>query len=533
MLDYLLKNATIVDGSGAPAYVGTVGVKDGKICLNCADAEAKEVIDCTGKHLFPGFIDIHSHGDVVLGEEYGRLCKINQGITTEVTGNCGSSMFPINPEPQHLKDAQIVLSVCRPSFPDEMKEWTSFKNYKEYVKTLKLSSNAKIMTGHGILRLAVMDMDNRKPTPEEMQKMKDLLRETMEEGSFGLSTGLIYPPGCYAEEDEIVELLSVVKEYGGIYATHMRNEADTLVEATEEAIRIAKRADVPLWISHHKACGKGNWGKPKQTLKLIADAIAEGMDITVDQYPYPATMTNIKMCVPPEYFAMGAEKLTAFLKTAEGRAEIKAKILDESYPFENQWRNCGGFSGIYISSLPETPEYAGMFVADAAKKMGKEEFEAYFDILAMNGTIGGGIFYAMCQEDMNEIISAPFAVTGTDGICRGRYEVTHPRAWGTFPHALNLYVKDQKILTLEEMIHKFTEMPAKAARLATKGLIKDGYDADLLVVDYDNFVDRATFTNSTELCDGVDFVMVNGVIAYKDKALTDAAPGKLLLHNGK
>lgn len=529
MFDLLIKNATIVDGTGAPAVRGSVGIENGKIKLTRPDAEAAQVIDAEGLHLTPGFVDIHSHGDIVLGEDYGRLCKVSQGVTTEVAGQCGSTMFPI--DPARLEDAQTVLSVCRADFPPEMKNWTSFAKYKEYVATLKLSANIKLLVGHSMLRLAAMGLENRRPTQQEMQTMKDLLRESMEQGAMGMSSGLIYTPSCYADTEELIELARVVAEYGGIYATHMRNESSGVVEAVEEALRIGREAGVPVLISHHKACGRPNWGLPKKTLQLIADANASGMTVTADQYPYTASMTHLKMCIPPQYFAMGAEGLTEFLRDSANRAAMRAEIEDPASPFENWYLNCGGFEHIFISSLPDTPQYAGMFVSEAAQKMGKDPFEAYFDLMVMNKTIGNGIYYSMCEEDLCDIITGPDTVVGSDGICRGFNETTHPRAWGTFPHAICFYVKQKGVLTLEQMIHKMTQLPAQRAMLENKGVIADGYDADLVLMDYQKLEDKATYTDSNALTEGIEMVIVAGQVVYKDKQLTGAAPGQLILHH--
>lgn len=529
MLDLLIKNAVIVDGTGAPAYKGSVGVQKGKIVLSAPDAEAERVIDAEGLHLSPGFVDIHSHGDIVLGEEYGRLCKVSQGVTTEVGGQCGSSMFPVNPA--NMEETKTLLSVCRADFPPEITNWTSLEKYKEYIATLGLSANIKLLTGHGMLRMAVMGVENRKPTAEELEKMKDLLHESMEQGSLGMSSGLIYTPSCYADTEELIELCKVVAPYGGIYATHMRNESTGVVESVEEALRIGREAGVPVLISHHKACGRKSWGLPKKTLQLIEQANASGMTVTADQYPYTASMTHLKMCIPPKYFALGAEGLTELLRDPEKRAAVKAEILDPETPFENQYLNCGGFENIFISSLPDTPEYAGMFVTEAAEKMGKDVFDAYFDLMVMNKTIGNGIYYSMCEEDLCDIITAPHSVVGSDGICRGFTETTHPRAWGTFPHAICLYVKQKKVLTLEQMIRKMTSLPAERAMLDGKGVIKDGWDADLVLFDFEKLQDKANYTDSNALTEGIDTVIVGGEIVYHDKKLTDATPGKLILHH--
>lgn len=531
MLDILIKNASIVDGTKAPIYIGDVGIKDGKIVLDGLPDAAEQVIDATGLHLTPGFIDMHSHGDLPLGHDFAKLCKVSQGITTEIAGQCGASMFPVTPE--HEEELKGVVSVGTVDYPKEFGDYTTFEKYTSYVDRTDLAANIKILVGHSSLRVAVMGYQNRKCTSEELEQMKTLLREAMEHGAMGMSSGLIYPPSCYADTEELIELAKVVGEYGGIYATHMRNESYDLIKSVKEALLVGKEAGVPVSISHHKACGIPNWNLSVESLRLIREAQEAGQKVTVDQYPYLASMTNINAVVPPKYFDEGVEGLGEKVKDPKIRESIKKDILNPDTDFENQYLNCGGWEHIMISSLPMTPEYDGMTFAEVAKKRGQDGFDAYFDILAANRGRGVCIYFSMCEEDLCRIFLFPDTVVGTDGLCRAMDEKGHPRAWGTFPHAICYFQKEKKLLSLEEMIYKITLLPAQRAMLEKKGAIKDGWDADLLLIDYDRLKDMSEYRESNVVTEGMEYVIVGGEIVYHDKKLTGANPGRLIRHKGK
>ena len=315
MLDVLIKNAKVIDGSGAPAYDGSVGIENGKIVLAQGNEEAKKVIDAKGRYVCPGFIDAHSHGDLILGTEDAHLFKTTQGVTTEIVGQCGLSMTPVSRE--NLEDIQSLLSMGTTSFPDDMVNWTSYSRWLEWADKQSLTANVKMYVGHSSLRIAAMGMANRPATEEELEKMKMILKEAMEAGAAGFSTGLIYTPSCYAEEKEIIELAKVIAPYNGIYASHMRNESDQVVEAVKETINVGRQAGVRVDISHHKMLGKPNWGKQKETLRLIHEAREEGIQVICDQYPYTCNMTTLNACMPPWYFENGFR--SRIQKAAESR----------------------------------------------------------------------------------------------------------------------------------------------------------------------------------------------------------------------
>ena len=518
MLDYLFKDADIVDGSGKEMYKGSVGVKNGKIVNVTGNEEAGEVIDASGKILSPGFIDAHSHDDLILGTESSRMFKTTEGVTSEVTGQCSLSMAPV--DPAHLDDIQNMLVMGTPSFPDKMIEWTTFPKYLDYVESLKLTTNAKMLVGHSSLRIAVMGMDNREPTAKELDRMKGMLKEAMEAGAAGLSTGLIYTPCCYSKTDEIVELAKVIEPYGGIYTSHMRNESDKIVEAVKETIEIGRQSGVLVDISHHKMLGKPNWGKQKETLKLIHGAWDEGIRVICDQYPYECNMTTLNACMPPWYFDNGFDAMTENLKDPAFRAKIKKEMEDPSTEYDNYYLNAGGWTGVYCTLAGNTPEAEGKFISDYAKEIGKDPFEAFFDLCVENNCRCGGVYSSMCEEDVVEIFKDPYCIVGSDGLTRDWNEKGHPRAAGTFPHVITYFVKDKKVATLEEVIHKMTGLTAYYLDLPNKGLIREGYDADLVLFDYDDLKDTATYSNPNSVTEGIKAVFVNGKPVYRDMKFT-------------
>lgn len=528
MLDILIQNGTIIDGTGKAAYQADIGITGGKITFQTNQASARRVIDAKGKIVCPGFIDFHSHGDMVLGQDFAKLCKVSQGITTEIAGQCGSSMFPVRPEKLDLY--KTLLSVGTATYPDDMPNWTTFQRYLEYAQQLPLAANIKFLVGHGSLRLAVMGYACRKPTAEELDTMKQLLRECMEHGALGMSSGLIYTPSAYAETDELAELAKVVAEYDGLYATHMRNESYDVVNSVKEAIEIGRRSGVRVSISHHKVCGKQNWGLSKETLRLVDEAIKEGIRITLDQYPYTASMTHLNACIPPWYFTEGIPAMAEKLKDPDVRKKLEQEINDPTTPFDNYVRNCGGYDGIFISSCPVTHEAEGKFLSAYAEEKGIPPFQALCDLLAENGGVGTAIYHCMSEEDLDRIITYPHTVVGTDGICRAMEEKAHPRAFGTFVRAICHFQKECKLMSLEEMIRKITSLPASRAMLENKGILAEDYDADIVIFDYEALEDTPSYVHSNQVCKGIESVIVNGTVVYEHGALTGAHGGRILLH---
>ena len=528
MFHTLIKGATIVDGTGAPEFQGDIGIQDGKLHVLEANsnAPAEKVIDATGLHVAPGFIDAHAHGDTTFGQDYSYTSKISQGITTQVTSHCGQSMFPVNPKTLPL--LQKEMRVQTDFFPNEMETFTSCSNFMKYAESVNQPVNTVFMVGHLTLRCAVMGFDNRQPTYEEMELMKSYMREAMENGAAGLSTGLIYVPSCYASEDELVELCKIVAEYDGIYTTHMRNESTKCYEAVKEAISIAKKSGVRLQISHLKIAGVQKWGDSIRVLDLIHRAKEEGIRITADQYPYLASATRLYSCVPPQYFAKGVDYFIEQLNDLQFREKIRKEMCDPATPYDNYYLNAGGWKGVFVSNATETPEAEGKTIAEYAAEKGVDGFDVFWDLLIANKGNVPCIYFCMSEEDVFRIIQDENVVVGTDGIAKSFTDLTHPRAFGTFPRAINYYVKENHILTLPEVIKKMTSKTAEIYQLTGKGVIADGYDADLVLFDFDKIKDTADFLHPVSKAEGIEYVISDGKIVYKNKELTGEMPGKVI-----
>lgn len=527
-VDLLIKNVEIIDGTGRLPSFGIVAVHNGKICPDGGRWESDLVIDGTGLTLTPGFIDVHSHGDFVAGHDYGRLCKVSQGITTEIAGQCGSSCFPVTPESRDLLYANA--NIVGEGIEKHLDTFTNLDGYKAYLEKSELSANMMLFMGHSALRLAVMGTSDAKPDAEQMAKMKALLEDAMKQGCVGLSTGLFYPPSAYADVDEISALCEVVAKYGGMHTTHIRNEGSQVLKSLEEVLEVSRRTGVRLNVSHHKVCGQKNWGMSKDTLALLDAARAEGITVTMDVYPYLASMTKLAACIPTEYFVKGTAWLQEELKNPELRAEIKEKM--ENYE-DGRYRQCGGFTGVMIGVCPSRPEADGKFISDFAKEIGEDPFELFFDMLVQDGGKCNAIYFTMCEEDLERIVKDPHTMIGTDGLVASLEGKTHPRGWASFPRAIRLFVKEKNLMSLETMIYKITGLAAKTYGLKKKGRIADGYDADLVLFNKEEIGDAADFVHSNRLCTGIKTVIVGGKIAYTDGTLTEEAPGKWIGAGGK
>ncbi len=528
MLDWIIKNAKIIDGSGKPFFVGSIGIKDGRLTLTKGDEAAENVLDAKGLCVAPGFIDAHSHGDMLMGTRDAHLFKTPQGVTTEIAGQCGQSVAPISPE--NLTHIQSMLSVGTTGFPEDMKNWTSYKRFLEYADNAPKTANMKLLIGHSSIRIAVMGMEMRPATDSELDRMKGLLREAMESGAAGFSTGLIYTPCCYAEEKEVVELAKVIEPFDGIYASHIRNEAEHVVDAVKEAIDIGRRAGVRVDISHHKMLGKPNWGRQKETLELIHRANDEGIITICDQYPYTKCMTTLNACMPPKYLANGYHNLSENLKSAEFRKKLRAEMESPLTPYDNFYLNAGGWDGVYVYYAEKTPEAEGKHITEYADYMNTDPWTAFFDLCQKNNCTAGGVYSSMCDEDVCEIIQDPYCIVGSDGLTRGWNEKGHPRGSATFPHVITYFVKEKGILTLEQAIHKMTGLTAEYLLVENKGLIKEGYDADLVVFDFDKLQDTATYENSNSITEGIEYVFVGGEVVYRNKEFTGKYTGRMLKH---
>lgn len=531
MYQLLINNAKVIDGSGKPGYVASVAVQDGKIVLNPdVSLGAKEVIDAKGLVLSPGFIDAHCHDDEFIGIYPVNLCKTSQGVTTVCTGQCGEGIFPISKDPvkrdimRQLKVRYLSDKECE--YKDLFNSFNTMKDFRQYLESRKATVNYSILTGHIPLRVAAMGLENREATKAEIDKMKEILRETMENGSKGLSVGLIYAPSSFSTKEEMVELCKVVAEYDGYFCVHLRNEAEKFVEAVQEAMDIAEAAGCRLNLSHHKVCGAENWGTVNKTLKMIKDARAKGLKVHTDVYPWTATGNYLNICLPKDFFANGPEKMSELMKDPKVRAELKQRILTE----DGRYKNCGGWDHIQVCGAPDTPEAEGKFVSEYAKEIGKDEFETFFDLCIANGPKAQAAFFAMSENDLETIMKDENAVICTDSYDVSTDNPVHPRCFGTFPRALGYYVRERKIMSLEAMVRKMTGATAEFLNIPNKGFIKDGYDADLVLFNPDTIRETADYAHSRGLSEGIEQVFVAGQCVYKDKKLTGNYPGKFLAY---
>ncbi len=510
-MEILFQNCMVIDGTGAPAYMGSVGFDCGRIRVFRGGVlpSADTVIDASGLTMVPGFLDAHSHGDLTMTSAFAARSKLSQGITTQIAGQCGVSMFPVSGGADSLFPRFVSGIAPHPDLPDDLGRLGSARGFFGWLDSLPQSVETKSFVGHGTLRLWAMGYANRKPDGGELRCMRDMLRRCMREGALGLSTGLVYAPCCYADNDELLSLLRVVREEGGCYATHPRNEADTVEEARAESIRLAREAGVPLCVSHLKAAGRKNWGKPRRMLQAIDRAAEDGMRILIDCYPYTAGNTSLNVSIPPRYFTSGLPGLVAALSSKTERAVIREEMSRPSN-YDNYILNSGGFSGTFVSSCPVDHSAEGMFVTDYAGKVGMDPFDAYCDILIKNGGLGLGIYFHMSEDDVCEILSHPLCVVGTDGLVGREGENPHPRSFGTTAHAYDLLVRKKRLLTPEQMIHKLSGQTAAFFGLDRKGRIRDGCDADALLLDLDAFCDTSTYQNGSGLCSGIRAVYRGG-----------------------
>lgn len=525
--DIVIKNGRIVDGSGNPWFKADIGIKDGKIVKigKIDDKVAEEVIDANGLIVTPGFIDMHAHDDLIFFKDLFNKPKLQQGVTTVVIGNCGISPAPINKNTLDILKAYTGILGRDVSF-----DWTSYGEFLDKLEALgELGTNVAGLVGHGTIRIAVMGMEARDPTKEELEEMKKLVAQSMEEGAFGMSTGLIYPPGVYSKTEELIELSKVVAKYGGIYATHMRDEADHLIEAVKEAIRIGREAGVSVEISHHKAAGKANWGKIRETLKMIERAREEGIDLTADAYPYTAGSSYLAAILPPWAHEGGEEKLKERCRNPKTREEMK-KFIEERTDWQNFIKQAG-WENIVLAYSPTYPEFIGKNILEISKELNKNPYDVVCDIIAEDGTSAEMIIFMMDEKDVEIVISHPYVMVGTDGLDTGEGN-PHPRAYGTFPRVIGVYARDKKLMTIEEAVRKMASLPAQKLGLKDRGLIREGMWADIVIFDPKTIKDKATYQEPRNTPDGIEYVIVNGVISVEKGEVTGKRGGKVLRRVG-
>jgi N-acyl-D-amino-acid deacylase len=500
--DILITNGRIVDGTGNSWYNGNVAIKDGKIFKTGRELNlsARRVIDAKGMIVAPGFIDVHTHLEGDETRDPNATSFIMDGVTTCITGNCGSSNVDI-------------------------------RKYLQWVDSLKLSINVATLIGHNDVRKTIMGRANREATGEELEQMQGIVNKAMSDGAVGMSTGLIYIPGTYTKTPEILALAKEVAEYNGVYATHMRDEGDSIVFAINEALTIGREAGLPVQISHFKLSGQHNWGRSKQTVPMIEAARKEGIDVTIDQYPYTASSTSISTLIPDEILADGQDSIKARLQ----RPEIKKYVI-KSMLARLKKRKLKHFGYAVVAYHAADTSYNGKSIEQinlmkGRKHKAKAEAETVIDLMINGGA--SAVFHGMSEEDIKRIMQYPFNMFASDATIRVfGYGYPHPRGYGTNARVLGKYVREEKVIPLEEAIRRMTSLPAQKFQLKDRGLLREGYAADIVIFDDSEVKDLSTFERPHAYSKGFKYVLVNGQLTVENEKHTGTRAGKALYGPG-
>jgi len=533
--DVLIKDGFIVDGVSSRWLRADVGVCEGKIVKigRIPTSKADIVIDARGLTVAPGFIDIHSHSDITALIYPGAESKVYQGVATEVVGNCGLSPAPVN------RDNLPLLKHYLDSFFGKVSEylswtWITIKEYYEGVMRQGVSVNMAPLVGHGAIRIAVMGFEQREPSSGELNSMRDLVRQAMEDGVFGMSVGLAYPPGLFAKTDELVELAKIVGEYGGVFASHIRNEGASVFEAISEAVRIGREANVSVEISHIKVMGRGNWGRSSEIIKTIEEARRSGVDVAADQYPYTAGQTGLYAILPPWVQEGGIKKLIERINNPS----IQDRIRRDMEEGVDGWRSIAsevGWDNIVVASVntDRNKPLEGRTISQIANIWNLDPLKTVFKLLTDEGGSVSIILFYGCEDDLKSFLSRRWVMIGSDhnGVRVGEGPlggIQHPRAYGAFPRVIAKYVREDVVLSLGEAIRRMTSLPAKKLKLRNRGVIREGMWADIVVFDALKLVDKATYQNPAIYAEGVEYLLVNGVLVVEKGKHTGARPGKIL-----
>ena len=541
MFDIIIHNGKIVDGSGQKAYPADIGIENGRITEISPglEAESQDVIDAEGYMVSPGFIDMHSHSDFTLLVHPEAESKIRQGVTTELVGNCGGSPAPV-PE-EHFDDfMQYMIGLGgfyqKVLAPGDWK-WTTLSQFYEELGSKGVAVNLAPLVGHSTLRSAVMGYKDGPPSPDELKQLKYLLEKELDLGAFGMSTGLIYHPGAFANREELTELAKLIHSYDGIYTTHMRSEGKYLIEAIDEALYVGEKSGVSVEISHMKCEVPANWGKAQNALSRIDRSRDKGIQIDFDQYPYRAYQCGLLEVFPTWAKENGADRLIEVLKDKELRNKVIKDMTQSPYDWDNPMDGLG-WDQIRLNGFNRetNQELEGLTVARIAEHMAMPPLEAVFRLFEVEQGGLSMIVFSMNEEEVIKIMQQPEGMFGSDGCAVAPYGLTatgkvHPRFYGTYPRILGRYVREKKVLTLEQAIYKMTGLPARKLQLKDRGLINKGYQADIVVFDENQITDTATFENPHQYPKGIHHVLVNGQRVISNGEHTGRLPSKILRRN--
>jgi N-acyl-D-amino-acid deacylase len=527
--DVIIKSGRIIDGSGNPWVSGDIAIRGDRIAAigNFHDASAKRVIDATGLVVSPGFIDMLGQSEYNLLIDNRSLSKLSQGITTEITGE-GGSVAPQN---------ERTLSQIQPAL-DQYKlkiDWTTLDEYFKRLEKTGTPLNFGTYVGAAQVREAVIGDDDRAPKPEELEQMKALVAQAMRDGAFGISTSLIYPPGHYAKTEELIELAKVAGQYGGLYASHMRSEGQSEITGVNEALRIGREAHLPVEIFHLKVIGKPRWGTMPKIVAMIQSARDAGQDVSADMYPYVAGGTALASSLPPWVADGGIEKLLARLQDPAVRIRIKHEMATEHPDWENLYLGSGGATGVLVSGIvnPDLKQFDGKTLAQIATLQKKAPLDALFDLVIGDRAQTGALYFIASENDLRYGLKQPWTSIGLDAsemsLDGPLFEPhSHPRAFGSMPRFLGHYVRDERLLPLEQAIRKMTSLPAQREHLRDRGLLRAGYFADITIFDPVTIQDKATYEDANQLSQGVKYVLVNGQLEYEGNHVTGITAGKVL-----
>jgi dihydroorotase/N-acyl-D-amino-acid deacylase len=527
--DIIIINGHIIDGTGSPWYSGDIGIKGGRIAGvgNLTDAGRTRTIDARGQVVAPGFIDMLGQSELTILVEPRLPSKIYQGITTEITGE-GGSAGPLNEAMMQSERATYEHYNITP-------DWRTLGQYFGRLEKQGMGINLASYVGATQVRRMVLGDEDKQPTPQQLEQMKSLVRDAMQEGAMGVSTSLEYAPAPYAKTEELISLASEAAKFGGIYATHMRSEGDAIFQSIDEVLRIGREAHIPVEIWHLKVAGKKNWGRMPEVVSKINAARLQGADVSADTYAYPAWFNSMSAFIPPWAHDGGDAKLIERLKDPATRARIRKDLLTPSTTWDNEWSEIPGPEAVLIGVVhnPKLLPLQGKRLSEVAKMQNKDAMDALFDLLVEDDAFTEVAVFGMSEPDVTLALQQPWVSVDNDsagaspeGIL-GR-EHPHPRAYGTFPRILRKYVREEKKLSLEDAIRKFSALPAQRMRLADREVIKEGMWADLVVFDPTSIRELATFENPNQLAQGMDYVLVNGVAVIEQGKMTGALPGKVL-----
>ncbi|MEX2047231.1 MAG: D-aminoacylase [Chloroflexota bacterium] len=505
MTDLLIRGGVVVDGTGAPGVRADVAVTEGRITDvgDVAGRRATRMIDARERVVAPGFIDIHSHSDNTVFVNDAFESALHMGVTLAVCGNCGGSSAPVSGLAADELDRALAAL-------DARRIWSTFAEYADACDDARPAINLCSFVGHGTLRKCVMGGAARAPSHDELGRMSALLARAMDEGAIGLASGLIYPPSAYGTTDELAALCAVVREKGGLYASHIRDEGERLLEAVEENLEIGRRSRVRVQLSHHKASGQKNWGRVKESTAKIEAAREAGLDVQADQYPYTASSTGLSATIPNWVHEGGRLAMCERLKDPA----VRARIRDEYVETGRNWDR------IVIARARRRPEYSGRSVVDLAREAGKEPMEWACDALIEHDGDVQIVHHSMSEDDVRFVMAKPYVAIGSDSSANAPYGPLsfgkpHPRSYGTFPRVLGRYVRDERVLTLEDAVRKMTSLTARHLRLADRGEIRVGAWADLVVFDPQRVNDTATYGDPHRYPEGIEHVVVNGGVALE------------------